>query len=238
MPWHGDDKNKLKPFYTTDRHLYLIPGLFLQPLSKPASSRSRRRSHANKLKRFTAKCDRDCRQGGRRPRALAVDRSLVQSRRSRSRDRHRLQSRRIAERENSKVASHSPSLVFPGTQGRGSALCVCLGCRSCPQPSVRRFVRQMSAHARPKSGAAQPRRDRLGSRLYALGYGRRRTPPRARTSQSAHCPGVMVPVHPRTGVACLWRGSRALCGAGSADTRACSRLELTRLIGACDGSPP
>lgn len=57
MPWHGDEQNKLKPFYTVDRHLYLIPGLFLQKAiqdrfnSEPPTSKAR-----DQLKRFTARC--------------------------------------------------------------------------------------------------------------------------------------------------------------------------------------
>jgi hypothetical protein len=58
MPWHGDEQNKLKPFYTTDRHLYLIPALFLQPTlqerfkTEPPEGKPR-----DQLKRFTAKCN-------------------------------------------------------------------------------------------------------------------------------------------------------------------------------------
>jgi hypothetical protein len=58
MPWHGEEQNKLKPFYTTDRHLYLIPGLFLAPTlqerfkSEPPEGKPR-----DQLKRFTAKCN-------------------------------------------------------------------------------------------------------------------------------------------------------------------------------------
>ena len=57
MPWKGDEKNKLKPFYTVDRHLYLVSGLFMQPSlqerykSEPPEGKSR-----DALKRFTAKC--------------------------------------------------------------------------------------------------------------------------------------------------------------------------------------
>jgi hypothetical protein len=57
MTWKGDEKNKLKPFYTVDRHLYLIPGLFLTPSlqerykSEPPEGKAR-----DALKRFTAKC--------------------------------------------------------------------------------------------------------------------------------------------------------------------------------------
>ena len=57
MPWHGEEQNKLKPFYTTDRHLYLIPGLFLQPaLQERVKAESPDKSR-DLLKRFTAKCN-------------------------------------------------------------------------------------------------------------------------------------------------------------------------------------
>jgi hypothetical protein len=58
MPWHGEEQSMLKPFYTTDRHLYLIPGLFLQSAlqerfkSEPPEGKPR-----DQLKRFTAKCN-------------------------------------------------------------------------------------------------------------------------------------------------------------------------------------
>ena len=58
MPWKGDEQNKLKPFYTVDRHLYLIAGLFVQPSvqerykSEPPEGKAR-----DSLKRFTAKCN-------------------------------------------------------------------------------------------------------------------------------------------------------------------------------------
>jgi hypothetical protein len=58
MPWHGDEQNKLKPFYTTDRHLYLIPGLFLQSaLQDRFKSESPDGKPRDQLKRFTAKCN-------------------------------------------------------------------------------------------------------------------------------------------------------------------------------------
>jgi hypothetical protein len=56
MPWHGDEKNKLKPFYTTDRHLYLIPGLFLQPALEARFKAEPPDKPRDLLKRFTAKC--------------------------------------------------------------------------------------------------------------------------------------------------------------------------------------
>jgi hypothetical protein len=58
MPWKGDEQNKLKPFYTVDRHLYLVPGLFVQPSlqerykTEPPEGKAR-----DALKRFTAKCN-------------------------------------------------------------------------------------------------------------------------------------------------------------------------------------
>jgi hypothetical protein len=58
MAWKGDEKNKLRPYYTVDRHLYLVPGLFEQPAlqdrykSEPPEGKPR-----DGLKRFTAKCN-------------------------------------------------------------------------------------------------------------------------------------------------------------------------------------
>jgi hypothetical protein len=57
MPWHGDEVNKLKPFYTTDRHLYLIPGLFLQPALEARFKAEPPDKPRDLLKRFTAKCN-------------------------------------------------------------------------------------------------------------------------------------------------------------------------------------
>ena len=57
MPWHGDEKNTLKPFYTTDRHLYLIPGLFLQPALEARFKAEPPDKPRDLLKRFTAKCN-------------------------------------------------------------------------------------------------------------------------------------------------------------------------------------
>jgi len=57
MAWKGDEKNKLRPYYTVDRHLYLIPALFDNPAlqdrykSEPPEGKAR-----DALKRFTAKC--------------------------------------------------------------------------------------------------------------------------------------------------------------------------------------
>lgn len=58
LAWKGDEQKKLKPFFTVDRHLYLIPGLFLQPAvqerykAEPPEGKAR-----DTLKRFTAKCN-------------------------------------------------------------------------------------------------------------------------------------------------------------------------------------
>ncbi len=57
MPWHGDEKDKLKPFYTSDRHLYLIPGLFLQPALEARYKAEPPNRPRDTLKRFTAKCN-------------------------------------------------------------------------------------------------------------------------------------------------------------------------------------
>jgi hypothetical protein len=57
MPWSGDEKNKLKPFYTTDRHLYLIPGLFLSPAIEARYNSEPPTKPRDQLKRFTAKCN-------------------------------------------------------------------------------------------------------------------------------------------------------------------------------------
>jgi len=57
MPWHGDEQNKLKPYYTSDRHLYLIPGLFLQPAVQERFKKEPPDKPRDLLKRFTAKCN-------------------------------------------------------------------------------------------------------------------------------------------------------------------------------------
>jgi hypothetical protein len=57
MPWNGDEKNKLKPFYTTDRHLYLVPGLFTNAAVKARYDSEPPTKPRDQLKRFTAKCD-------------------------------------------------------------------------------------------------------------------------------------------------------------------------------------
>jgi hypothetical protein len=55
--WQGDEQNKLKPYYTLDRHLYLIPGLFLEPaVTKRYQSEVPTNKPREQLKRFTARC--------------------------------------------------------------------------------------------------------------------------------------------------------------------------------------
>jgi len=57
MAWNGDEAKKLKPFYTTDRHLYLIPGLFLYPAVQDRYKSEPPNKPRDLLKRFTAKCN-------------------------------------------------------------------------------------------------------------------------------------------------------------------------------------
>ena len=56
MPWKGEEKDMLKPYYTTDRHLYLIPGLFLNPAVQQRFNSEPPNKPRDLLKRFTAKC--------------------------------------------------------------------------------------------------------------------------------------------------------------------------------------
>lgn len=56
LAWKGDEQNKLKPFYTTDRHLYLIPGLFMQTALQERYKAEPPEKPRDQLKRFTAKC--------------------------------------------------------------------------------------------------------------------------------------------------------------------------------------
>jgi len=73
MPRNNDEKNKLKPFYTTDRKLYLIPGLFLQPALQERFKAEPPDKPRDLLKRFTAKCNLkiEGKVGGTRVRWLA-----------------------------------------------------------------------------------------------------------------------------------------------------------------------
>jgi hypothetical protein len=73
MPWNGDEAKKLKPFYTTDRHLYLIPGLFMNPALQDRYKAEPPNKPRDQLKRFTAKCNLKIagKVGGTRVRWLA-----------------------------------------------------------------------------------------------------------------------------------------------------------------------
>jgi hypothetical protein len=73
MPWNGDEAKKLKPFYTTDRHLYLIPGLFTNPALQDRYKAEPPDKSRDLLKRFTAKCNLKIagKVGGTRVRWLA-----------------------------------------------------------------------------------------------------------------------------------------------------------------------
>lgn len=55
--WKGDEQNKLKPYYTTDRHIYLIPGLFLEPALQTRFKSEPPEKPRDQLKRFTAHCN-------------------------------------------------------------------------------------------------------------------------------------------------------------------------------------
>jgi hypothetical protein len=57
MAWNGEEAKKLKPYYTTDRHLYLIPGLFLEPALLERFNSEPPTKPRDQLKRFTAKCN-------------------------------------------------------------------------------------------------------------------------------------------------------------------------------------
>lgn len=57
MARNNDEQNKLKPFYTTDRKLYLIPGLFLTPALADRFKAEPPDKPRDLLKRFTAKCN-------------------------------------------------------------------------------------------------------------------------------------------------------------------------------------
>ena len=56
ISWQGDEQNKLKPYYTVDRHLYLIPGLFLDPAVAKRLQAEPPNKPREQLKRFTARC--------------------------------------------------------------------------------------------------------------------------------------------------------------------------------------
>jgi hypothetical protein len=54
--WQGDEQNKLAPYYTVDRHLYLIPGLFLEPAIRDRYQSEPPNKPREQLRRFTAHC--------------------------------------------------------------------------------------------------------------------------------------------------------------------------------------
>jgi hypothetical protein len=54
--WQGDEQNKLAPYYTVDRHQYLIPGLFLEPAIRDRYQSELPNKPPEQLKRFTAHC--------------------------------------------------------------------------------------------------------------------------------------------------------------------------------------
>jgi hypothetical protein len=54
--WQGDEQIKLRPYYTLDRHLYLIPGLFLEPAIAKRFQSELANKPRDQLKRFTANC--------------------------------------------------------------------------------------------------------------------------------------------------------------------------------------
>jgi hypothetical protein len=56
VSWQGDEQNKLVPYYTLDRHQYLIPGLFLEPAIRARFQSEPPNKPREQLKRFTAHC--------------------------------------------------------------------------------------------------------------------------------------------------------------------------------------
>ena len=54
--WPGDDEEKLRPVYTTDRHRYLVPGLFLEPAIRVRYQSELPDTPGEQLRRFTAEC--------------------------------------------------------------------------------------------------------------------------------------------------------------------------------------
>ena len=54
--WQGDEQNKLAPYFTLDRHQYLIPGLFLEPAILARYQSEPPNKPREQLKRFTAHC--------------------------------------------------------------------------------------------------------------------------------------------------------------------------------------
>jgi hypothetical protein len=54
--WEGEERNLLKPCYTLDRHLYLVPGLFLEPAIRMRYKTEIPKKPRDQLNRFTAHC--------------------------------------------------------------------------------------------------------------------------------------------------------------------------------------
>jgi hypothetical protein len=52
----GDERSKLKPFYTVERQLILVPGLFLEPAIRARYQSELPNQPRERLKRFTANC--------------------------------------------------------------------------------------------------------------------------------------------------------------------------------------
>jgi hypothetical protein len=55
-PRQVEERDRLRPFVTLDRHLYLIPGLFLEPAIAERFKTEPPTKPRDQLKRFTAKC--------------------------------------------------------------------------------------------------------------------------------------------------------------------------------------
>jgi hypothetical protein len=55
-PWPSDEKTMLRPYLTLDRHLYLVPGLFLEPAILNRFQSELPDKPGQQLKRFTAHC--------------------------------------------------------------------------------------------------------------------------------------------------------------------------------------
>jgi 4-amino-4-deoxy-L-arabinose transferase-like glycosyltransferase len=54
--WQGDERHKLQPVYTRDRHLYLIAGIFFEPAIRARYQSELPDKPRDQLKRFTADC--------------------------------------------------------------------------------------------------------------------------------------------------------------------------------------
>jgi hypothetical protein len=56
VPRHVEERDTLRPYMTADRHVYLIPGLFLQPALARRYQSEPPTVPRERLRRFTAKC--------------------------------------------------------------------------------------------------------------------------------------------------------------------------------------